>query len=91
MTAATHTSQCVSFDAGGGHVENRAVLPPSIVPADPTRLATCALLWSKGATSARVAGIESVEWSVARPGREMFPALTLAANSGAYAIYTQAC
>ena len=91
-TTATYTSRWVSFDAGGGHFEHHAVVPPRSQALAPAQLATCAPLWSKGAASkSRVAGIEAVAWVAARPGHTMFPALSLAVTSGAYTIYTRAC
>ena len=92
LATATYNARWVSFDAGGGHMVYRAGVPHPTHVMTPARLATCALLWSKGAASMSGApGVERVGWAAARPGRTMFPALTLVATSGAYAIYAQAC
>ena len=94
-TAPTFTSEWVSFDAGGGHLQLQAVAPSASAadaPAPSSLLATCRPIWRSGAAAkSTVVGIDSIAWEAARPGYTMFPALTLGATSGAYAVFAKQC
>lgn len=91
----TFTSEWISVHAGGGHTQLRAVVPPASatkIPAAASVVGECTPVWRSGvAAKLPVAGIESVEWSAARPGHTMYPALHVAATSGDYSFLAQAC
>ena len=69
-----------------------AVLWGAVAPL-PCYLATsCSLIWRSGAAPEELSpGIESVRWARERPGHAMFPALSVAATSGTFAFFAQAC
>ena len=94
-TAAAFTSQWVSFDAGGGHHQLRASAPApgaSDAPTPSVLDSACSLIWRAGAAPATLpTGIESTGWEPARRGYTLFPALGLAATSGAYAVFAKSC
>ena len=89
-SAGAFTEDWVAFDGGGGHRRFRAVAPAAT--AAPARLGDCAQIWKSGRAVARnVAGLGSVEWAPAVPGTSMFPALSLEAASGSFAVYARSC
>ena len=84
---AAFASSWVAFDVGGGHWRQVAVPPPAAeVAADAHR---CVPLWERGPNA--VPGVASVAWSPIVEGREQFPALELAVESGEYAVYAERC
>ena len=88
-SAGAFTEDWVAFDGGGGHRRFRAVAPAAT--AAPARLGDCAQIWKSGSASGNVAGVGSVEWAPAVPGTSMFPALSLEATSGSFAVYARSC
>jgi hypothetical protein len=91
-SAPSFTSDWVTFDAGGGHHQFRAVVPPPSATAVPRSFDGCRPVWQSGKASVPfTVGVESVGWAPVRPGYTMFPALSLASTSGAYAVFARAC
>ena len=92
----THDTHWISFDAGGGHMELRAVAPSAASTAKPPSAAilreSCTPIWKAGEPAGHVAGVGSVGWVHDAPGRTMFPALSLAVTSGDFAVFaTRSC
>eukprot|EP01043_Picozoa_sp_COSAG02_P075829 COSAG02_NODE_15818_length_1139_cov_0.932692_1_plen_89_part_00 len=88
MSSSGHTSEWVSFDAGGGHEELKANVP--LRSATTANSAGCAPIWKAGEPVGSVDGVETVDW-VARPGYRKFPALSLIVGSGDFAVLAHSC
>ena len=86
----SYASHWVSFDEGGGHQEMTAIAPPPIAPSESVG-GGCTPLWKAGKPAGIVAGVQGVEWLPSRPGHTMFPALSVAATNGDFAVFAKAC
>ena len=86
----SYASHWVSFDEGGGHQEMTAIAPPPIAPSESVGDG-CTPLWKAGKPAGSVAGVQGVEWLPSRPGHTMFPALSVAATNGDFAVFAKAC
>eukprot|EP01043_Picozoa_sp_COSAG02_P038650 COSAG02_NODE_2996_length_7581_cov_35.324111_6_plen_256_part_00 len=83
-----YASQWISFDAGGGHEELEAILPPQSATTRPT---DCAPIWEAGEQADIVVGVENVDWVASQPGYRKFPALSLIVGSGDFAVFAHSC
>lgn len=84
-----YASEWISFDAGGGHEELKATVPPR--SATTTRPAGCAPIWKAGEPVGSVVGVENVDWVASQPGYRKFPALSLIVDSGDFAVLAHSC